>query len=579
MLQKYNHTKPSLSPEWRLPIAFLRSYLFFLTRRPISKSNTQYLSKRINGLKSLTRILQCSNDPFLNHIVHQLNILSPVNFSRIATQLLTLLANRLKNDQEVPKGFIFSNNSPSKDFIAEAQHILLILGPGIGIGDEIMFFPVPMWIKTSFPHTRITILSAYEELWERVKGIDDTIYYSDYLTVLKALRGEEPFEKYDIVMLADFEKANLFTTISHEPGIHKYIEISTGTYSAAAVDNKSKWICQMQRPEPYFSNYYYSLTHLLQWIGITPEPAEQFSCIIRHTNDCCQNTLTIFVSPFTSKYDPSQSYWSHLLASVFPDHSQHAVRFVLDTGPNLTTERFASQLQRSVKGRILSNIHVDLARSDGQRTLSLKDVFREMEKSHVVICADSFTAHAAPFFGCITLVIGSVNLLNWHVPFGLNYFFRAEDTVDEVAAGMRQVLINFNNSGFEHPFHFPFSDLGRQIQMAIKALQKHISNTQRLDPASLYKTYNAFIDSYKKIISCLTRLPDEFYGLLNDFAYENEIFELSSKSFQKEEFFPDLIIHIQDQLNQWQNTNLQKYLNMVVNGGAEHPIGRKNELS
>jgi ADP-heptose:LPS heptosyltransferase len=486
-------------------------------------------------------------------------------------QTLSIIADTSK---ELPEGFILSDQSPGENFFSGARRILFLLGPGIGIGDEIMLFRVPSWIKTQYPQTEITVLSAYKELWDRVNNIDDVFYYNDYLSILKALRGEEPFKKFDVVILADFEKANLCETVCFETSIDRYVEISTGTYSAAAVDNRNNWIYRVPRQIPYFPNYYFGLNQLLQWLGITPGSIEQFSTVLRHRKERPGDRLRIFVSPFTSKYEPSESYWSHLLATLCTNREPRKIDIVLDPGPNKTTGRFANKLKRSVKARIPVSIGIETAYSEGLQTLVLGDVFREMEKSHAVICADSFAAHAAPLFGCTTLVIASSDLINWRVPYDSSYYFRAEDPVKSVAIGMQYILNSIGGDGSEAEVHWHMSDPWKQIREAAKELQNQVNLGPTVNIDTLSNVYFEFVSAYKINIDRLKQWLPDFFGLFCDFPYNKPINQLKKESFQGDEFKPDLLRHLQAHLDRWKNTNLRKYLDNVINK-ADWPIENK----
>src|SRR5690242_8254796 len=63
-----------------------------------------------------------------------------------------------------------------------------------------------------------------------------------------------------------------------------------------------------------------------------------------------------------------------------------------------------------------------------------------MEDAHAVICIDSFAAHAAPLFRCVTLVVGWAGLENWRIPGGPSFYFDRSAAVEAVASAMRHLL-------------------------------------------------------------------------------------------------------------------------------------------
>ena len=153
-------------------MSLLCSYLFFLSRRPVSRSNLHYLARRLAGLKSLSEKLDAAGSPDLSAIAKQLKMIQPANFPTLSRALQFQLALTQK-PVTIPAHYIVSVRPPRPGLIADAQRLLLILGPAIGIGDEIILFPLPRWIKATRADIEVVVMSGYPGLWERVEGVDD----------------------------------------------------------------------------------------------------------------------------------------------------------------------------------------------------------------------------------------------------------------------------------------------------------------------------------------------------------------------------------------------------------------------
>ena len=123
----------TVPPRLRLPLAFLSSYLFFLTRRPISKSNAHYLDRRVSALKSLGELLVNLEHPALREVVRELGRLSSVNFHRVAPQLHARLLPLRRDEDELPATHVFSNTSPPQPVFPSGARVLLVMAPAIGI--------------------------------------------------------------------------------------------------------------------------------------------------------------------------------------------------------------------------------------------------------------------------------------------------------------------------------------------------------------------------------------------------------------------------------------------------------------
>ncbi|HBY93053.1 MAG TPA: hypothetical protein DEP84_03660 [Chloroflexi bacterium] len=560
MLQQPTRVDLALSADVRLPLSLLTRYLFFLTRRPISQSNAHYLQQRLDGLKSLAEPLDTVDSPALKEAIALLRAMNPRTFYQLAERLQLVLFPLASAMAEIPADVVVSDSPLPRQFWSGFRRILLLFGPAIGIGDEVIFFPLPRWIKAANSHADITVLSAYQGLWEQVGDVDQIFHYTEYVTLLRALRGQAPFEGFDIVILADFERPDLSPAVCCEPNIPYYVELSSGTQSSFLVDNRRRWLHRARRALPYFANYYFGLDNLARWLGLSPTTAGRFSTVMHRTGEPPEHEVRVYVNPFTSKYDPSEAYWSRLLSSLFSKPPARPVRFVIDPGPNPATARFASGLARSTAARTPPGIDFDIVRPQDDRVPSLQKVFAQMERAHVVICSDSFAAHAAPLFNCTTLVVAGAGLENWRVPHRSSYYFDADAPIAEVIAGMRQVLKGIAVQEGERDHHPSLTGAVEQFEAAVRALQPLLDGELDGNFDTLCETYDTFVKANQAVVDHLLGRSPELGALLRDFPYEKPVFGIDNVRSIPEELRQDVVLHLRDRWEQWQNTNLYKYL-------------------
>src|SRR5947209_186586 len=171
-----------------IPLTLLASYLFFLLRRPISSSNTHYLARRIRGLQSLAPMLETGAPQDLAALTGMLRRVTPANFSRMAASLQLQLAHAQRSLLQ-PQSFVVSHQRPPRWPLDSARRLLIIFGPAIGIGDEIILFPLPSAIRSRYPDAEIVVLSGYRGLWDRVAAVDRREYYESHLELVQALAG------------------------------------------------------------------------------------------------------------------------------------------------------------------------------------------------------------------------------------------------------------------------------------------------------------------------------------------------------------------------------------------------------
>jgi hypothetical protein len=187
-VKPFSHTPGPAQPvETVLPAVLLSRYLFFLTQRPISRSNVRYLRQRIHGLQSLGRLLAAEGHELLSASTRLLETLDPRNLHEVAERLQLMLFPYAR--AELPDTYISADAAPPPDFVRGCKRILLVLGPAIGIGDEIVAFPLPRWIERVKPDVNVTVLTAYEGLWEGVAGVDRILTYADHAALVGAMRG------------------------------------------------------------------------------------------------------------------------------------------------------------------------------------------------------------------------------------------------------------------------------------------------------------------------------------------------------------------------------------------------------
>lgn len=555
---------PQLLPEHRLPALFLARYFFFLGRRPISKSNAHYLNKRLAGLKALGKMLEDEPSPALQKVLARLRRLAAINFQRLYPAIFTELKSLMRD--EAPTDVVVSSQPPPTDFLRGVRKVLLILGPAIGVGDEIITFSIPGWLQRALPGVEISVLSAYGGLWDRVAGVRRNRAYELYPEVIEAIRGQGPDGETDLVLLVDFESPALFPAVCDEPGVARYVEVSMASRSIVAFDGERRWLHPFEHTGPYFENHYENLASLMSWLGLPATLEGRRTAILDQRPERGSEERVVLVSPFSSKHDPVEDYWSRLLAAIVSPEQASATRFVFDTGPNLATESFARGLARATEGRA-PGVRCELARVAGRRILSLQDMFRHMEKADALICVDSFAAHAGPLFGCTTFVLAAKKLESWRVPEAQSYYFDAAAPLAGIVAGIRQVLAVDDGGA---------SWLGENDAERLLAttdrLMKTLDETMPID--ELCVAYEALRDVGSRLFDQLQSRSESIEPIFADRVYSQLLPPPPHSRRIDGERAADLRAHLRDKLARWRNTNLCKLLERLTGraGAKSHAV-------
>jgi hypothetical protein len=541
----------TLPREHRLPVLLLSQYVFFLSRRPISESNLHYLVSRLQGLKSLAPLLSGSNSPVLDQVVSQLGHLHPSAFRRVGPSLQLSLIPLVNVAWPLPPHVVVQDAPPPATWLTRARRALLVFGPGIGIGDELIVAPLPQWLKAANHELSVTTLSGYQGFWNRVHAVDSTLRYASHFELYKALCGIAPFDGYDLVIFVDFESPELYRGVAVDGRAQTFLEISIGARTAHLFDAERQWLYRLSHADPYFANYYHAFHHHLRSLGVPAESRDRFGQVVRRDDAKAPDRLDVFVSPFTSKYDPSGVYWGRLLTSLARRDGSLPLCLHLDTGNNSKTHRFAIELARSVAPMLPPGVEVRLAQDGHGPSLTLPHVYDYLEWCHASVCADSFAAHAGPLFGCLTLVLAKADLKDWQVPSEDSFYFDAESPIDEVAATMGRLLSEMLRPKSRLELSASFSQAEFELCACADDLDEALQSGAERDDAflALYREFAA----RHRVVADKRRAADGGDPLFRQ-SFTGDIRAPGADAAA------GMMPHLRDQLARWQNTNFAKYL-------------------
>jgi hypothetical protein len=547
----------------RLPVLLLSQYLHFLSRRPISESNLHFLLARLRGLQSLEPVFAGSGHPVLERLVRQLRQLHPSAFRRVAAALQLSLIPLTRGARTLPEDVVVQDSAPPPGWLAGVRHALIVFGPGIGIGDELMLAPLPRWMKQVTADLSISTLSAYTGFWERVPAVDRHHHYSSHLDLLQALRGGAPHDTADIVVFVDFESPELYRGIAADGGPRRYLEVSVGSRSAFLFDPARRRLFRVHHITPYYANFYHALHQTLRSLGFAANAATHFDGVVRRDTAKASDRLDVFVTPFTSKYDPSAAYWGRLLTRVARYLGPYPVRFHLDTGNTWRTRRFAIELARAVAAARPPNVDVRLAQDRTPPSLSLPGVYAQLDRCHAVICADSFAAHAGPLFDCLTLVLAKPDLKHWQVPFDRSFYFDPAWPIDRVTESMGTLVHEIRRPKTAAQVDASFSkaelDLSRWGSELAGDLQRGDLDDGFAD------LYRQFAERYQVVVETRQR-SDAGTGI---FAGSFGSVIRGPDADWQPDADAGMTHHLRDQVERWQNTNFAKYVRQAASRAPE----------
>lgn len=544
----------SVDTDLQVPLTIATRYATFLSRRPISSSNRSFLVERVAGLRSLADLLEERPAPLARRATALIRELTPFNVGDIAADLASLLA--LQLPIEMPRDVTTSFDSPGREFLAHARRVRLVLGPAIGIGDEIICTSFPRWLQSAAPNMSIEVHSTRPDVWENVAGVGGTVKYRTHVELVSALRVPEG----DIVLLADFEKPALSSSLAREGSRVKYIELSLGAGAMTVFDGSTRRLHQLAHPQDYFSNYYAFAEQAMAWLGtpasLRDEPRRTW------TPRFDRPGFTIAVSPFTSKCDPSEAYWSSLLGGLLAPAWTASARILIEPGPNLATARFAETLARATRARASTPLSCEVASAALTRTLGLGDALTLFREADLVVCADTYAAHAAPASGCPTFVVAGPALERWRVPSGPVFYFSEKDAATDVARGMRRILQALDPR-FADRFAAPWSPAAaeRVVESTLALASALGANRGARAPWNEYHTCSAEMHA---AVSSMSEWPADFGSIVSDTAYDFCLPRLHAGVRGGRAANAAAREHMRHLLIEWESSNVYKYLSVAL---------------
>lgn len=533
-----------------LPILLLKNYLHFLSRRPISGSNLHFKAGRIASLQSLAPLLEQTDSDEVRQFTHMLRTLTTTNLARFAPQILRQLQRH--KEPPIPRNLVASVNGPDADFFAGAKKTLLILGQGIGIGDEILTFPLAGTLRRRMePDGSLKVLSSYRELWRDVEGVDNQALYGGLQELVDAIRSGE----YDLVVMVDFERPGLLSTMCEEAAVSRYIELAMGLRELSALDKRTGRLWKLERPEPYYANFYHHMERMQRWLG----GEQSVKLLPRHTEPVKNEVqvareLVIYASPFTSKEDPSERYWADLLLAMLPEKLSTGMRIkiLVDSGANFSTRAFAVELAKAIDGAGRERVRCETASSVGLSgsLLSLADAMRRIERADVIVTSDSFPAHAGQLYGKLTLVLARDGVENWRAPAAGNFYLRAGHPLNELSMQARVLLRDLAGLGGDEG-GLRFSKPVVMLKESAEQLRRALLDDQKSVP----KLWTECRECTRAVIEGLQMWTPGYEVLVADHDYTQLLPVLPEADLS----LLELQLHLRCRLAEWLNSNLLKY--------------------
>jgi len=418
-----------------------------------------------------------------------------------------------------------------------------------------IFFPLPQWLRRRCPEAHLTVMSAYRGLWNEVAGVDVVTEYQDLTELLAALRSEA-----ELIVMVDFEKPGLVPAMARDSQKKRFLEISLGACRLEALDPGIPSSFELVRKSHSTVNFYHSLDQLMRGIGLepqpgdrAPQPGDRAPRRERNRNAKRSERFTIFVSPFTAKFDPSELFWAELLSQMIAPEEVSGFRLSLNPGANAATRAFAVTLARLVRSLAPAGLEIVIPQGADGKTLSLAEIFAVLYRCDALVTVDSFLAHAGPYFEGPAIVIGRRGLEKWRVPGTGNFYFDESIPVPELSAAIRPLLQPGGPEGSDHSQ--PISEFGTSLMEPARELAELRDHFH--DHDEVLADWRHARGRFASTLLALGDQPLFLRTLASDCDYHH-FFKIGAGATAE---IPqdDLLSHFEECLEEWENSNLFKF--------------------
>lgn len=286
-------------------------------------------------------------------------------------------------------------------------HILLAVGPNIGIGDEMILFRAVRRLHFRYPESRLLVSSTSPNLWSACEVPHQAVYPTgDPLAMYRQARRLLRQDPSSLVVFAEFASAPIYRLLEAVEGFTRFLYIDTGAALGRAVDQAAGRVAEYAAP--WDRSVYAVLDLLLDSFGLPAVPSEKR---LLRPRSSAAGRPRIFVNPFSSKEAKqlTPSWWAGVLQELSSRLDLEAEIF---SGISAQTRAFAGEIAEGFRAAGGS------ARMTGSGTVHpIEETLQAASACDLILGLDTFTAHIGVLhpIPCVTVSFGP-QWAAWRVP-------------------------------------------------------------------------------------------------------------------------------------------------------------------
>ncbi len=399
-----------------------RNILITLLGRPISVSNTAYIVSSLRSLQAIATAIEDIDSeirPCYRNEYRRFAALLKETVRHPTPPRLAAMRHYIENDlplysklRQMPYDFGTCPPRPLKG--RSYSRMLVMIGPGIGIGDEVSFTTFFRSLRDHFhiPAARAEIYTFSPGLWQTlapefaIRGLAGAPL-GFFARLRRRLKTTPPSEV--LIIYASFMGQEMHRCLLPYREQLDVIEVALASGQAwLKLRGQGRGVTHRGRDQKT-PNMIRALEELLHHLlGQKPRIASRSTLSYRLKSG---KVFRIFVNPFTSKFSPLKpEHWAQFIRDVrsaLPRSTLLSCR--LSPGLSPWCLEYARQIVRATAQLVPDNIKLSiLSESDGVKLNSenaIQEMHKALAKADLVLAIDTYTAHLAAYLNTVSIAL------------------------------------------------------------------------------------------------------------------------------------------------------------------------------
>jgi len=419
------------------------NYQAILSHRPIDRGNRAYLAALVEASKALAQSLDSSGrrgaSLALDRLQTALRAQNVVNAQVVSRNILPLIRACAPDAGERTSNHDLYLNRTDKPLRA-ADELIVIFGPGLGLGDEIACLQFVRQLTARFDAGRTTIFSCYPGLWPLLMPkVRSRHYWANPLRPFRAVRLSSSMRSL-LVVAIDFDGNGLHHAVLPRAEPIDVLEISIGLRRGWLRRGDSAWLEIVETSATREVGNYEWLHGIGAVLDPDAKPRPVWESLVAERPKRKGGVPTIFLNPLSSKPVPWQARdWTTIfrqlsLAVGTDERIQVWVYPGVDDASAADARSIAASLGR------LPHVDAGVWSSSLTPFNGIRATGRELSRADVCLTIDTFTAHLATLLRVPTVVMALKDNRAFWVPSPWSFYVLPADVLTLVPAIVASIL-------------------------------------------------------------------------------------------------------------------------------------------